>query len=123
MGAGPLTSGVCANCVVNVRIEFELLDSLLVSDYLLVFGKNNHTIYYANNFILDFPISHVVWPNTRIVHITPLSTSEIMIFEVYKVKPSTNNSAKCCSDYFPPFIIMIRKCGRMNGHKIELTYI
>lgn len=126
VGAGPLTCGVCANCAVNVRIAFELLDSLFVSEYLLVFGKNNHTTYYTNNFILDFyniPISYVVWSNTRIMHITPVSTSEIMIFEVYKVKASTKYSAKCCWDYFPPFIIIIRKCGRMNGHKIELTCI
>lgn len=90
----------------------------------LVVAWKNHTTYYSNNFILGFHnthISHVLWPNIRIMHITPLSTSKIMIFEVCKLNYLQKILWNFCWDYFPS-VIIIRKCGGMTGHKIELTY-
>lgn len=43
-----------------------------------------------------------------------------MIFEVCKLNYLQKILQNFCWDYFPS-VIIIRKCGRMTGHKIELT--
>lgn len=62
---------------------------------LVVAQKNNYTIYYPNNFIVGFHsthVPHVLWLNTRIMSVTPLSTSEVMIFEGGKLLFSKNSA-------------------------------
>lgn len=96
--AGPLACGACANWVVSVRTELiagHLTGVRELENWLLP-GKTTPQYILQKISCLAFIIlllfPHVLWPNTGIMHLRPLLTSEMMIFEVCRL-PFSKNSA------------------------------